>query len=91
MSHKKPTPVIAQLNNRICPVCGKRSYSSAGIHPQCAVHQADLPRQNRLKAEKKLRTHQLKQRAWDKKCPKCGAQIHVRRRVCDCGHDFFGK
>ena len=41
MSHKKPAAVIATGREKHCPVCGKRSYSSAGIHPQCAMRQAD--------------------------------------------------
>jgi hypothetical protein len=27
-----------------CPVCHEAVYSRAGIHPQCAVRQADPPR-----------------------------------------------
>ncbi len=27
-----------------CPVCHQEVYSRAGIHPQCAVKQADPPR-----------------------------------------------
>lgn len=27
-----------------CPVCNATVYSTAGIHPQCAVRQADPPR-----------------------------------------------
>jgi hypothetical protein len=23
-----------------------------------------------------------------KKCPKCGAMVHVRKAACDCGHEF---
>jgi hypothetical protein len=34
-------------------VCGKRSYSLHGIHPQCAVQQADAPRQKKLAEEKR--------------------------------------
>jgi hypothetical protein len=34
-------------------VCGKKSYSAAGIHPQCSVQQADAPRQAALAAKKK--------------------------------------
>ncbi len=53
MNHKKPTPILGEQNRKICPVCGKRSYSAGGIHPQCAVQQADAPRQQQLKATKK--------------------------------------
>jgi hypothetical protein len=38
-----------------CPVCGKTSYSAVGIHPQCAVQQADAPRRKLLAAEKRAR------------------------------------
>jgi hypothetical protein len=36
-----------------CPICGHSSYSPDGIHPQCAVTQADAPRQAQLLAAKK--------------------------------------
>lgn len=58
MSEKKPTPMIRDNNGKSCPICGKRSYSRDGIHPQCAVHQADAPRRERLAAEKKVRDQQ---------------------------------
>jgi hypothetical protein len=33
------------LSTRVrCPVCHEAVYSRAGIHPQCAVRQADPPR-----------------------------------------------
>jgi hypothetical protein len=39
--HTPPDPT----SNRIrCPVCQQAVYSRAGIHPQCAVRQADPPR-----------------------------------------------
>ena len=39
--HTPPEPV----SNRVrCPVCHEAVYSRAGIHPQCAVRQADPPR-----------------------------------------------
>jgi hypothetical protein len=59
MNSKKPEPLfVEQLAGQPCPVCGKRSYSLAGIHPQCAMLQADAPRQRRL-AEAKRRTRLL--------------------------------
>ncbi len=39
--HAPPTPVSTRPR---CPVCGTTVYSPAGIHPQCAVRQADPPR-----------------------------------------------
>ncbi|MEX0818637.1 MAG: hypothetical protein WD070_03560 [Pirellulaceae bacterium] len=53
MSEKKPTPIIIEPQSKMCPVCGKRSYSREGVHPQCAVSQADEPRRIRIVAEKK--------------------------------------
>jgi hypothetical protein len=59
MNSKKPEPLLVQeLPGQPCPICGKRSYSLAGIHPQCAVQQADAPRQRRL-SEAKRRTRLL--------------------------------
>jgi hypothetical protein len=26
-----------------------------------------------------------------KECPKCGAKVHTRKAVCDCGHKFAAK
>jgi hypothetical protein len=49
MNEKKPEPLLPPvLAGNICPVCHKRSYSANGIHPQCAVKQADAPRQAML-------------------------------------------
>lgn len=95
--NKKPTPVIPHAANKICPICGKASYSRDGIHPQCAVVQADEPRKQKIQAEKKkaadkqsTATNKSVQKSWNKKCPRCGAEIHQRRKTCDCGHDFSG-
>ena len=43
---KKPVPLLfgVQSRRQPCPVCGAISYSPAGIHPQCAMQQADAPR-----------------------------------------------
>jgi hypothetical protein len=57
LSSRKPEPLLsAPPAGKICPVCGKRSYSLRGIHPQCAVQQADAPRQALLLEEKRERT-----------------------------------
>ena len=45
MSDKKPELIAERFVVRICPVCNKRAYSAGGVHPQCAVAQADAPRQ----------------------------------------------
>ena len=39
--HTPPPPVSTRVR---CPVCHEAVYSRAGIHPQCAVRQADPPR-----------------------------------------------
>ncbi len=90
MSEKKPTPWISQPSGKVCPVCGTRTYSQGGIHPQCAVYQADAARDEKLRAERKREANAAKPSTWTKKkCPKCGSEPHVRRKVCDCGHVFF--
>ena len=90
MSEKKPTPMGSQPSGKVCPVCGSRSYSLGGIHPQCAVHQADAARTEKLMAARKLEAAEVKPSTWrSKKCRKCKKESHVRRKVCDCGHSFF--
>lgn len=90
MSEKKPTPLVSQPRGKVCPVCGNRTYSQGGIHPQCAVDQADAARAEKLKAERKREAAEAKPSTWrNKKCPKCQTESHVRRKVCDCGHVFF--
>jgi hypothetical protein len=59
MNSKKPTPLLEEPSGVVCPVCGKKSYSLGGIHPQCAVQQADAPRQALLAAEKKEKRQRL--------------------------------
>ncbi len=94
MNHKKPTPILANRSRKICPVCEKPSYSASGIHPQCAVHQADAARKEQLKAKKELEATKKsvakeQPRAWSKKkCPKCNVVLHVRKKTCDCGFEF---
>jgi hypothetical protein len=95
MSEKKPTPIFSEPNKKICPVCGKRSYSAGGVHPQCAVQQADAPRQELLKAKKKAAAEKKPAakkppQTWNqKRCPKCGVEVHVRKKTCDCGFEFL--
>jgi hypothetical protein len=97
MSDKKPVPVTAaRASEKLCPVCGKRSYSAAGTHPQCAQRQADTARKEKMAAEKAAEEKPAKkaprqQRSWKKKCPKCDSEVHVRKKVCTCGHNFFGR
>jgi len=63
---RNPTPIIGEHNRKICPVCGKRSYSAGGIHPQCAVQQAEAPReqQHKAKAKKKPVAKKPPQKKW---------------------------
>ncbi len=95
MNHKKPTPILDEPNRKTCPVCGKRSYSAGGIHPQCAVQLADAPREQQLKEKKKIEAKKKSvakkpPQTWSqKKCPKCGVEVHVRKKTCDCGFEFF--
>ncbi len=90
MSEVKPTPVVSQPSGKVCPVCGSRSYSQGGIHPQCAVQLADAPRAEKLKTARKLGAAEVKPSTWRiKKCPKCKKESHARRKVCDCGLVFY--
>ena len=41
-SYQKPSPLNPARAR--CPVCQEAVYSRSGIHPQCAVRQADPPR-----------------------------------------------
>lgn len=38
------TPLKQVSTRPLCPVCNESVYSRAGIHPQCAVIQADPPK-----------------------------------------------
>jgi hypothetical protein len=54
MECTKPQPLYSMPSlGTVCPVCGKKSYSAAGIHPQCAVKQADAPREAALAVQRK--------------------------------------
>ena len=90
MSEKKPVPIVDSGNRKTCPVCGERSYSREGIHPQCAVKLADADRTEEIKARRKRETTGTETSAWNKKaCPMCKLVLHVRQKVCQCGHVFF--
>ena len=91
--NNKTFPPTTQRGGKECPVCGKASYSRDGIHPQCAIVQADLPRQKQLaelrkKKDGKTEKKKIKQVSWKKKCPQCHVEVHVRLKVCECGHAF---
>lgn len=61
MQAKKPIPPTTQDNKprRMCPVCGKASYSLGGIHPQCSQTREDAPRIKALNAAKKTKKPKL--------------------------------
>jgi hypothetical protein len=90
MSSVKSVVIVPTTPKNVCPICGTASYSVGGMHPQCAMQQADQPRLVRLRAAKLADTKVEKpvRQTWKKKCAKCGAQLHVRREVCECGHKF---
>ena len=95
MSSEKSVVVIPQPPKNLCPICGKPAYSLGGIHPQCAMQQADEPRIVGLRAAKSIESREKKPvvknaKNWKKRCPKCGAQVHARRDLCECGHKFGG-
>ena len=95
MNGKKPDPLDSEPPRKICPICGKPSYSREGIHPQCAVADADAKRLKEIKASQQDKPAKLAKPTrtprWKKTCPNCGAQVHVRSKTCACGHAFGGK
>jgi hypothetical protein len=100
MHFKKPVPLLlvdAPPPPRLCPVCGVVTYSREGIHPQCAERRADAPRMERVMADKKVDERKrasadsLPPSYWQKRCPQCQAQLHVRKMTCVCGYQFDEK
>jgi hypothetical protein len=92
MSSEKSVLIVPQPPKNLCPVCGTPSYSLGGIHPQCAIQQADEPRLARLRTAAKAAPPKVKtptQQPWKKQCPKCGTQSHVTLKRCPCGHKFI--
>jgi hypothetical protein len=89
MTKLKPAPLLhVPVSNRAnCPICGQSTYSRDGIHPQCAVKQADDARTARLKLKPKppIAPAAAAQKKWSRNCPKCGTQVHVRLAKCACG------
>jgi hypothetical protein len=90
MNHK-PQPLYIVPQRKQCPVCGASSYSASGIHPQCAMHQADTKRMAKVKpmaksAKKATKAEYITR--WQKPCPKCRTLVHIRKKTCDCGHTF---
>ena len=44
MSSEKSVIIAPPAPKHLCPVCKTPAYSLGGIHPQCAIQQADEPR-----------------------------------------------
>ena len=72
-----------------CPVCGKTAYSHGGIHPQCAVSQADAVSRVAIKKAAAKAPPVPPRQQWSKTCPRCHRQVPARRVTCDCGHEFI--
>lgn len=85
---RKPQPTLLHSTRPNCPVCGSVSYSSSGVHPQCAMQQADAERMKRLKARPKAATKASAEESispWQKVCPRCKSVVHIRKKICTCG------
>lgn len=57
MGIKKNVPTVVTAKGKLCPVCGRVSYSLGGVHPQCSFFRAEeqvlaLRRQDRAAIEK---------------------------------------
>jgi hypothetical protein len=91
LNYTKPMPLIIEVGKKICPVCGKSSYSRDGIHPQCAMQQGDALRRSQLAPPEKPLAQRLpidNAGRWNKFCPACHRSLHVRKATCVCGHRF---
>jgi endogenous inhibitor of DNA gyrase (YacG/DUF329 family) len=93
MNYSKPKATDSAMPD--CPVCGKKSYSRGGIHPQCASERADrIVRAARKAAEEKegkIGAMGETRQPWKKQCPRCQRQVPARRAACDCGYAFLKK
>jgi hypothetical protein len=87
---KKPAPLHQIPRPQICSICGKNSYSRAGVHPQCAAHAADRARMDKVKSMRSpaLPSAPAAPTRYQKRCPRCSKLQHVRRKTCECGHVF---
>src|SRR5215213_2818251 len=90
MSSEKSAIILPPPPKHLCPVCGKPAYSLGGVHPQCAIQQADEPRLVRLRTARAAEPKVKKpvRQSWQKKCPACGTQSHGSLKGCKCGHTF---
>jgi molybdenum cofactor biosynthesis enzyme MoaA len=93
MSSEKSVVIVRPTPKHLCPICGTAAYSLGGIHPQCAIQQADEPRIVRLRAARATESKVKKPlvEKWKKRCPICGLESHARREECQCGHRFGGR
>lgn len=80
--HRKPEPLLPSRLRALCPVCGKPSYSRAGVHPQCAMLAADQAHARRTTVS----PPQPAPQPHAHRCPRCQEIQSVRRRTCECGH-----
>lgn len=91
--NKKPVPLFVTQTRPTCPICGHASYSTSGIHPQCAMQAEDRIRTDRIKARLAIPTPEVASseslRRYEKRCPKCQTVHPARRYKCGCGHMFF--
>src|SRR6059036_3739338 len=83
MSIIKPVIVIPGPERILCPICSKPTYSRGGIHPQCAMEQADEPRVIQLRNARRadVKTEKPSPQVHKKKCPECDASSDARRNV----------
>lgn len=86
----KPVVVAPQPERTKCPICGQTTFSRGGVHPQCAMQQADAPRiaQLRAKSHAAAKIEKAKGPIRKKKCPTCDALHDVGQKVCKCGFRF---
>jgi hypothetical protein len=93
--NKKPPPLYLAPVRGKCPVCGHTSYSSTGIHPQCAMQVADRAQLQKLRERRPVETKPVVStpgpRPFERLCPRCKAIVHVRRIACRCGYELTAK
>ena len=83
MSEKKPIPILVERNIKICSVCGRRSYSREGVHPQCVMLQADAPGKCCLPPRGKLRPRRDSEHRQNQ-AKIAGAGRPVTKTSCGC-------
>ena len=91
--HRKPRPLYLAPERKRCPVCGEISYSSVGIHPQCAVEQCDAERMKRITVQRVpiAETESARSTLVQSACPKCGKQQAAAGITCECGQKLATK